>query len=69
MSKFIRDEAGHYQKVLDKYLENIPDLEEEQGIHTNKWHNLFIELFKNQYIAVIKDNQIYIDKDTAELQV
>lgn len=68
MSKFVRDEAAHFQKVSDKYLQTINEGEEEKGLKTGSMHAFVIDLFTSKYTAIIRNNQHYLKSNVSQIQ-
>lgn len=66
ISKFVRDEANHYQNTIDKYLESTGE-DDEKGIKTSKMHSFFIELFKNDNTCIIKDQGNFLKQPEEQI--
>lgn len=60
VSKFIRDEATHYQRIIDAYLEATPDA--EKAIPTKKVSAFMTELFNSSHTAVLLDGKPYFGR-------
>ena len=68
ISKFVRDEAYHYQNIIEKYLEDTGE-EDEKGIKTKNMHSFFKELFSNQCTSIIKDHTNFLKLSEEQIAI